>query len=88
MSLFDCQSSTETIFSAQQHMLAPARLLHGWISQNYFEFSKPEDLCFIYSICTPAEIELRTFCTKYLTPGGNNYSNDFPGNQLSKFMAV
>ena len=36
------------IFSAQQHMLSPVRLLHGWISQNYFEFSKPEA-----SICIP-----------------------------------
>jgi len=29
-------------------MLSPVRLLHGWISQNYFEFSKPEA-----SICIP-----------------------------------
>jgi len=69
------------------NMLSPVRLLHGWISQNNFEFSKPEPEVGPVLVCAPAEIEFRAFCTKNLTPGGNN-SNDFPDNHLLKFRAV
>jgi len=52
--------------------------------------TKPEDLCFIYSICSSAEnpeIKFRAFSTKNLQSGGNSF-NDFPENRLTKFRAV